>query len=245
MEKFLQNSKQVCLDLHLCTANAEKTFLPTKTRGIARHRGPIRVNSFMQMINSLQTKSPSVYMSCLECELAVDVLLAEINQPAHVETWATDIRELVCHKLPASFFDGCEDFVGLYMSTVLQMTLNQFSANDVCRSIHLCTAEKLNAIKRLSKSEKSAIACESCKGITTLMRRELVDAHLRTEIQHSIEEYLCRNLPSSMTNLCYNLVESHASVFIDKLVGYVNSPTICKDDLHKCTTTDAELQHIE
>jgi hypothetical protein len=245
MEKFLQNSKQVCLDLHLCTANAEKSFLPTKTRGIARHRGPIRVNSFMQMINSLQTKSPNVYMTCLECELAVDVLLAEINQPAHVETWSTDIREFVCHKLPASFFAGCEDFVGLYMPSVLQMTLNQFSANDVCRSLNVCTAEKLNAIKRLSTSQKSAVACESCKGITALMRRELVDAHLRTEMQHSIEEYLCRDLPSSMTNLCYNLVESHASVFIDKLVEYVNSPTICKDDLHKCTKTDAELQHIE
>ncbi len=63
----------------------------------------------------------------------------------------------------------------------------------------------VNAIKRLSTSQKSAVACESCKGITALMRRELVDAHLRTEMQHSIEEYLCRDLPSSMTNLVCTL----------------------------------------
>jgi len=184
-------------------------------------------------------------MSCFECQLAVDVLLAEVNQPANVESMSVELKDNVCAKLPADFHDSCIDFLGLYLSTVLQMTMNQFSATDVCRAMHMCTTEKLNAIKRLPTSEKSAIACESCKGITALMRRELVDAHLRTELEHGIEEYFCQNLPSSMTNLCYNMVESYASVFLDKLVAHINSQTICKDDLHMCTTSDADLQHIE
>jgi hypothetical protein len=245
MEKFLQNSKQVCLDLHLCAVTNEQSLLPTKIRGVARHRGALRVNSFMQMINSLQTKSHGIYMSCFECELAVDVLIAEFNTPTNVESMSTELKDNVCAKLPVDFHDSCVDFLGLYMSTVLQMTLNQFTANDVCKAMHMCTTEKLNAIKRLPTSEKSAIACESCKGITALMRRELVDAHLRTELEHGIEEYFCQNLPSSMTNLCYNMVESYASVFLDKLVAHINSQTICKDDLHMCTTSDADLQHIE
>jgi hypothetical protein len=245
MEKFLQNSKQVCLDLHLCAVTAEQSLLPTKTRNIARHRGPIRVNSFMQMINSLQTKSHGIYMSCFECQLALDVILAEVNKPENVESMSTDLKASVCSKLPVDFHDSCVDFLGLYLTTVLQMTMQQVDATSICRAMHMCTTEKLRAIQRLPTSEKSAIACESCKGITALMRRELVDAHLRTELEHGIEEYFCQNLPSSMTNLCYNMVESYASVFLDKVVAHINSQTICKDDLHMCTTTDAELQHIE
>lgn len=102
LEKFLQNSKQVCADLHLCTAiTDQQSLLPTKMvcftltvislcrcvyfqRGIARHRGPVRVNTFMQMINSLQTKKHGIYMSCLECKVAVEAILIEVDQPANV-----------------------------------------------------------------------------------------------------------------------------------------------------------------
>jgi len=237
MEKFLQNSKQVCTDLHLCGATNTQSLLPANPRSVGGSRGALRVNSFMQMINSLQTKKPGVYMSCFECKLALDALLFEIGQPANVETMATDLREGVCTKLPADFHDSCEDFLGLYASTVLSMTVSQFTSESVCTSFHMCTAKKYRAVMRVPTNEKSAIACESCRGITMLMRRELADQQLRDALKHSIEQYFCRKLPASTSALCENLVESYASVFLDKLAQHINSQTICKDDLHMCTTT--------
>lgn len=134
---------------------------------------------------------------------------------------SVDIVAGVCPKLPADFLDGCNDFLGLYLGTVLDMTFKQFAAEGVCENLHVCNAEKCNmihvvihqytiiildrAIERIPTSEKSALICESCKGITSLMRRELADQTLRTELEHGIEQFICKNLPSSMSNLvCIN-----------------------------------------
>jgi hypothetical protein len=235
LDKFLQNSKQVCVDVGLCTAANEQ--MPAISRVSAQHRGPVRVNTFMQMINSLQTKNHGVYMTCWECVLLFDGLLLELGQPTTVQAIANDMENYACNTLlPADFNAGCTDFLGLYATTVVAMTVQQFDAQGLCQSMHMCNAEKYRAISRVSANDKKAITCESCKGITQLVRTELSNPEVRADVERSIEQYLCRNLPSTFVDLCDNLAQSYVPPFMTKLIQYLNSDAVCKDELHLCTT---------
>lgn len=51
---------------------------------------------------------------------------------------ADDIQTVACNKMVANWTDGCNDFVHMYMSTVLFLTYNQFDGRGICTMMHSC-----------------------------------------------------------------------------------------------------------
>jgi len=170
LEQFLQNSKQVCTDLGLCTGQnilvQGQPLHPADNRNAgnsvnhAQLPKTYRIKSFYRMLNNLQTKTGHVHMACWECEIGVNMMLAEIKTQSAIDGIGTDIRELVCNKLPTDFHDGCEDFTGLYLPTVLSLTVDQVTAKQVCDMLHVCDATKHRAVQNVPVSQKAAVSCE-------------------------------------------------------------------------------------
>jgi hypothetical protein len=175
-------------------------------------------------------------MACWECELGVDALIAALKSEAAIDGISTDVRELVCNEIPTDFHDGCDDFLGLYLNTVLSLTVDQVTGAQVCNMFHLCDASKHRAVQRVPASQKAEVACESCKGITDFLRYEVNSDGFQNDVEIGLQRHLCVNLPTSVQNLCENLIKTYVPLALHKAVTLLNSETICKDDLHMCTT---------
>jgi saposin len=248
LEQFLQNSKQVCTDLGLCTGQSVliqgQPLHPADNRRAGNSVNPktYRIKSFYRMLNNLQTKNGHVHMACWECELGVDAILAALKTETVINGVGTDLRELVCNELPTDFHDGCEDFLGLYLGTVLSLTVDQVTASQLCNMLHLCDASKHRAVQRVPASEKAAVACESCKGITDFLRYEFNSDGFQSDLETGLQRHVCVNMPRSVQNLCENLIKTYVPLVLHKAVTLLNSETICKDELHMCTS--ALLQQI-
>jgi hypothetical protein len=248
LEKFLQNSKQVCTDLGLCTGQnvlvQGQPLHPADNRHAGNSVVPktYRVKSFYRMLNNLQTKTGHVHMACWECEAGVTLLLAELKTESATTGIAGDMREFVCNELPTDFHDGCDDFLGLYLSTVVSLSVDQVTAAQICRMLHMCTESKHRAVQNVPTSQKAAVSCESCKGITDFLRYEVNSDGFQSDVEFGLQKYVCVNLPRSVQNLCENLIKSYVPLVLRKAVTLLNSETICKDDLHMCTS--ALLQQI-
>jgi len=199
-----------------------------------------RLKSFYRMLNNLQTKNGHVHMACWECMGAVEVILTGLETEA--DTIGVDLREFVCNELPTDFHDGCEDFLGLYLRTVISLSLDQVTASGVCEMIHACGGTSSRAVKNVPASQKAAVACESCKGITDFLRYEVNSDGFQNDVEIGLQRHLCVNMPRSVQNLCENLIKTYVPLVLQKTVTMLNSETICKDDLHMCT--DALLQQI-
>jgi len=243
LEQFLQNSKQVCVDLGLC--NAREVIVngqPLHSADMTNARSPqlpktYRLKSFVNMLNNLQTKN-GIYMSCWECEFVAAAMLTEMGTDTICNTISNDLRPIACDDvLPTAYKVGCEDFLTLYLPTVYKMTISQLNSTFLCKDVmKVCDAQKTRTNKRLSATQKAAVICESCKGITDFVRNEIETPDFQVGIENGLREYLCVNLPTSVRNLCENIVQSYTPLALEYLTAKLNSQTVCKDDLHMCST---------
>lgn len=244
LEQFLQNSKQVCTDLGLCTGvnifvNGQPVHPADNSRAdnsVNRAPRTYRLKSFYRMLNSLQTKR-GIHMTCFECDAALAVIIGALKGDTVLGLIGTDVQKLACDEiLPQPYQDGCNDFLTLYLPVVLKLTANQLDPNSICAMLHMCDQTKSRAIKALPASQKASTACESCKGITDYVRTEINSAGFQSDIEAGLQRYMCTNMPQSVTNLCENLIKTYVPLVLQKVVVMLNSETICKDDLHMCTS---------
>jgi len=242
LQHFLENSKQVCADLGLCQGQrvriSGQRLHPADSTNVGQSQVPktYRLMSFYRTLNNLQTKN-GVFMNCIECDLAVATMLGALETETVRGPIVADLNAAVCTDvLPTDFKDGCSDFLGIYLDTVFAMSVDLFTANELCADLHMCDAAKSRTIKRLSATEKATAVCESCKGITDYVRNEINDPGFESEIAFGLQQYLCVKMPLSVQNLCDNVIKSYTPMVLQKVAGMLNSQTICKDDLHMCTT---------
>lgn len=244
LERFLQNSKQVCTDLGLCAGqnilvNGQPVHPADNTRvdnSVNRAPRINRLKSFYNMLNNLQTQR-GIHMTCFECDFAMTSIIGALKTDTVLGPIGTDVQELACDTiLPQPYQDGCNDFLSLYLPTVLKLTADQLDAMQICKMLHMCDTRKSQAIKTMSASQKASAACESCKGITDFLRMEINSAGFQSDIEFGLQRYMCTNMPQSVTNLCENLIKTYVPLVLQKVVVMLNSETICKDDLHMCTS---------
>lgn len=239
LEQMLQNSKQVCVDLGMCTGEAVvvngQQLHPADNTNARTLPKTYRLKTFTTMFKNLQTKD-GFNMGCLECDAGVAMLLTAMQLEGPRKGICKDLRELACESiLPTDFKDGCDDFLGMYLETVYMLTINEFTANQICTMLHMCTPPDSRAISHMTAAQKSSAVCESCKGITGFLRNELSSADFEAEIEFGVKKYFCSSLPRSLNSLCENVVQTYTAVVLRKAATMLSSETICKDDLHMCS----------
>uniref|UniRef100_A0AC35FCM4 Saposin B-type domain-containing protein n=1 Tax=Panagrolaimus sp. PS1159 TaxID=55785 RepID=A0AC35FCM4_9BILA len=238
LHNMLQDSKQFCVDLKLCTRKQVGISMkPVSVEEVkSSFKGPGRLSQFKKELHMLSSKKhPEVLMSCLECKIAIDALLIEMRTDKSVNGLATDIINDVCPKLPTNFNASCHDFLGMYGPTVVNMTLYQFTAEDVCVSVlHSCPKpDSFAAIAKLSYVEREEAVCEACHGISKFIDAELSDAVIKQELIEGLRQLICSKAPQSAYNLCSNLAKGYLPLALDRIERFIGEGKLCKK-AHAC-----------
>ncbi|KAK5981774.1 Surfactant protein B, partial [Trichostrongylus colubriformis] len=136
--------------------------------------------AFFRAARTIETPTGSVLMSCLECKLAVEEAIHSLIEDRNNQ--AAAVQKFACHELlPSNFSASCDDFLSLYLPTVLYMTWEQFTPEGVCTNkIKSCDTVSISRIALLSKSDINNMRCQSCSGMqdyfkTVMDRPEVIE----------------------------------------------------------------------
>ena len=119
----------------------------------------------------------------------------------------------MCAKVVGAWTAGCNDFVHMYMSTVLFLTYNQFDGKGICTAMHTCEKKEsgkkdfkgnvayiswcdFSALLALAKPEKAMIGCEHCQAVEQFIAQnhEALHAHAVEGIYSNV----CQKLPTAL-----------------------------------------------
>ncbi|KAK0397993.1 hypothetical protein QR680_002377 [Steinernema hermaphroditum] len=231
LHHVLENQKEFCADLGLCKHALPASF-PLKAAD-KKMAGARRLQNVFSGLRQLKSKTGSFAMSCFECKVAIDALLIDLKTPANTKKLANDIKEGVCPKLPAAFLLGCNDFIDLYMPTVVMMTLQQFTPEGICQMLHTCENEFVEVIS-LSKKQEEELRCEACNGITSYFKKELGDMEQREELEYGIQYALCSKMPVFVQTVCETFFSRYISVALNKIDQFLHEDNFCTTRMNVC-----------
>ncbi|RCN32000.1 surfactant protein B [Ancylostoma caninum] len=160
LDSLLQDPKKACADIGFCPRmGAQRKLTPPHVESSLHPAA-----AFFEAAKAIQTPTGSILMSCLECKLAVEEVISGLI--AERNATSAGIQNLACHDLlPSNFTAGCDDFLSLYLPTVLYMTYEQFTPEGVCKEMKSCDSVSLVRMSKLSKSQRNNLKCKSCAGV--------------------------------------------------------------------------------
>ncbi|VDL82018.1 unnamed protein product [Nippostrongylus brasiliensis] len=133
------------------------------------------VYAFFEGAKSVQTPTGNVLLSCLECKIAaqdaINFLISNRNKQA------ASVQQFACHELlPSNFTAGCDDFLSLYLPTVLYMTWEQFTPEGVCTKAKSCNSVSPETGRMLAIRIKEHLGGKArCGSIAPLGRHRAED----------------------------------------------------------------------
>ncbi|KAK6014748.1 surfactant protein B [Ostertagia ostertagi] len=161
LDTMLKDPKMACADVGFCPRTS-----PPRKLTAAYEETPIHpMYAFFRAAKTIKTPTGSVLMSCLECKIAVEEAINSLI--ADRNNQAAAVQQFACHKLlPSNFSASCDDFLSLYLPTVLYMTWEQFTPEGFCSNkIKSCDSVSMSRIALLSKSDVKGLSCQSCSGM--------------------------------------------------------------------------------
>ncbi|EPB80403.1 hypothetical protein ANCCEY_00500 [Ancylostoma ceylanicum] len=131
-----------------------------------------------------------------------------------LNSMSAGIQTLACHDLlPSNFTAGCDDFLSLYLPTVLYMTFEQFTPEGVCKETKACDSVSCESrwitctifwqlryefvvlvirMSKLSKPQINNLKCRSCAGVQEYFKTAL-DRPETVRFQHFVISQLKRS----------------------------------------------------
>ncbi|EFP08332.1 hypothetical protein CRE_11534 [Caenorhabditis remanei] len=89
-------------------------------------------------------------MSCFECKFVVDSMQEDMI--GNRQKLSNDVRDFACYKIvPGNMTASCINFLDLYLPTVIQMTIEQVTAEGVCEANKCCPKDSGELEKYVGK----------------------------------------------------------------------------------------------
>ncbi|WKY06034.1 hypothetical protein Q1695_006324 [Nippostrongylus brasiliensis] len=224
LDTLLKDPKQACADVGFCArVGAPRKLTPAHIE-TALHP----VYAFFEGAKSVQTPTGNVLLSCLECKIAaqdaINFLISNRNKQA------ASVQQFACHELlPSNFTAGCDDFLSLYLPTVLYMTWEQFTPEGVCTKAKSCNSVSLTRMETMSKADLRSLSCSSCADMqnffkTMTERAEFVGMQqfVIDELKRSVCDYT-----AFLGTTCDRLVEGVVPRFLSKFSDISKSGDFC------------------
>ncbi|KAJ1528490.1 hypothetical protein ONE63_006899 [Megalurothrips usitatus] len=171
---------------------------------------------------------------CPLCLLAVQQLETLVKDNKTEETVKSALESL-CSKLPKSLVGECDNFVDTYSQQLVDMLIADFTPQEVCVYIKLCSASKpseeivagdvlTNEVpqyedQKLQKPQKPVREdpqCVMCEFALTRIDSMLKNNASEQEIKHVVYR-VCDYLPKTVTPQCKKFVDEYADLVITLL----------------------------
>jgi hypothetical protein len=220
MEGLFADSNKACQAMGMCA--------PQSTH-IRQRRPEVKLGDVMRRF---WDKSPKTQqgdtLECFTCELENEVLVDELSKPGSCQNIANGLRDAVCPKLPKDYLLGCEDFLNLYASTVVFMTVDQMDPIAMCKKSGKCPNDTLATMSKMSKEEKKAMGCEACRLTTTYSREGLKEPQFIADLVSGVENFACQAFPGMYQDLCASMVENFVPKLLNSFIKALGDPEICE-----------------
>ncbi|EGT48766.1 CBN-SPP-8 protein [Caenorhabditis brenneri] len=212
MRDMFTEKQTMCSNMGLCSS----------TKSVSRQTVQRPIGELMKSMGIVKTSQGEELMSCFECTLSMDTLLEEFIDKR--QATADDIQKAVCAKVVGAWTDGCNDFVHMYMSTVLFLTYNQFDGKGICTMMHTCE-KKDSALLTIPQMEKVELGCANCRNVETFFHQN--HQELASHAVEGIYNNLCQKLPTAFGAMCESMAIRMSRVFFTRAAELAGSGAMC------------------
>jgi len=223
-------SYNMCIVMTLCKRPSTFINVDRVNRLSATYTRP-HLDTFLANISTIQTRLGFDF-GCFACKSAFDAALDLLKQDTVETTIATDVTKMVCNLLPNTLQAGCFDFMGIYGKASLQLTLNEWTPDDICQAMHVCSASALHQLQLASQAGKVPIVCDACKALTKTLAFELQQPGLQQDIINVLT-HGCHLLPGKLANKCGDLVIEYVPTGIGWAADFLSRDDVCSV-VHLC-----------
>lgn len=184
---------------------------------------------------------------CPLCLLAVTQLETIVKDNKTEESVKAALESLCAH-LPKSLIGECDNFVEVYSKQLVDALVADFSPQEVCVYINLCSANKsspepvvgdviTNEIpqyenEKLQKPVKDDPQCVICEFAMARIDSMLKDKPSEEQIK-AVVHRICDHLPNSVRPQCNKFVDQYADLVISLLAQELDPKQVCTE-LHLC-----------
>jgi len=227
---FLNDPKGVCTDVGLCSAAAGSEIVirghPLRAAIRAYRRGLVplthsrrmsKTEEFMQMFTRVQTRA-GLNAGCTICEVSIQTLVNIFQMDPQALAGVADGLRQLCTKLPAEIAPQCNDFLSVYLQSVLVVCLNEIDARQICNMLHACTNQAQRDLDVLTSEQKSAAMCEACELLTQFVKSEVQQPSFQQEILETVKQ-ACLKLPGSFDDKCTDLADQYVPWALQQLAS--------------------------
>jgi len=234
--QLLANPKQICTELHLCSASKEKIMaallekaLPNKLKAFAPKFGK-------QILKA--SKPVKASPQCILCEFIASKLDQMLGNNATQQEIEAALDK-VCSLLPSTIRSECDAFIKEYAPEILQILAQELNPKMVCTALGLCSSNKF--AKSIKKKYGNGEFCEWCTTIMFFAKNYLQNNKTDQEIIDELKG-LCGRLPSQIASECSAIVSEYGLVVL-KMIANADPKTLCTE-IGLCTSKTTKLFKI-
>ncbi|CAI5449020.1 unnamed protein product [Caenorhabditis angaria] len=222
-DAILSDPHQVCVDVHACDASRQ-----TPRKKYNFNKGEVEnieteMEKFWGGLTMKSKHGEILAMSCFECQLMVDGLQEEmISQRKEI---AGDIQSFACNKIvPENMTASCNDFLSIYLPTVIQMTIEQVTAKGICQANKCCPVNLDQSVyKSFSYQDLESNKCGVMKNLEGYMKENLETSALKKFVESSLTGSICEKAFRIFAPICQQFMGVTAESFVKTTVSLASN----------------------
>ncbi|KAK6051448.1 surfactant protein B, partial [Cooperia oncophora] len=225
LDTMLKDPKAACADVGFCPRTSPPRKLTAPHADTPIHP----MYAFFRAAKTIETPTGSVLMSCLECKVAVEEAVNGLVKDRNEQ--AAAVQKFACHELlPSNFSASCDDFLSLYLPTVLYMTWEQITPEGFCtEKMKSCDSISMSRLSSMSKSVVRSFSCHTCSGMQKYYQT-MMDRPVTMQFQQFVVDELKRSVcdhTAILATTCDRFVEGVVPRLISKFADISKSEDFC------------------
>ncbi|PIC36284.1 hypothetical protein B9Z55_015341 [Caenorhabditis nigoni] len=151
-------------------------------------------------------------MSCFECKFLVEDMGTDMI--SNRKKLSDDVRDFACYKIvTANMTASCIDFLDLYLPTVIQMTIEQFTPLGICQANKCCPPNSDEALRAFTYQEIQAEKCPTMKSLESYVASNIIGSPIEKYFENSLTDIICSHSISLFQPTCQRIMSAVAPRF--------------------------------
>lgn len=191
--------------------------------------------------------------TCPFCLLALQEVRDIISSNKSKQNIESVLGKL-CNHLSDKLMDQCTEFVKKYSEEVVEMILADFTPQESCTYIKLCTDDhpdyknvQIVPIDDFVDEKESVMLmnpqCELCKEIVKIVEQRVINKKSKDEIRRELEKS-CSRL-KKFSDKCTKFVDKYSDQIVDLIEKELEPEEVCRELMFCVSLDDADLQDYD
>lgn len=183
--------------------------------------------------------------TCPLCLFAVEQAKSRIKNDKTKENIEHVLGSL-CNHFPNNKLKAeCVDFVNTYTSELINMLVQDFTTQQICVSLKLCTSQGIkDNLLDISNTELElnipTPQCLLCKKVIELVEKDIINGKTKEQIVDALERS-CNKMNKNAQEKCQNFVKIYGGLIADLIIKETKPGQICKELMYCLVQKEGKL----